>query len=150
MKAGITAGIAAAVAAGALMLTGSAVAAPGDTVLTGESDSGATVKLTVGEFGNATKFKIGKTKVECEEGGTLSNQPGTYTNFDTSDPGVFFDKRTSKSSSGEFNFKTKSKLQGALAEDNVSWNGTLRLVTKVFEGRRQIDTCTLKTAWAVA
>jgi hypothetical protein len=151
MKAGLRTGIAAAAAAATLAWAGIAGAAPGDTTYTGETDEGANVKLTVAEFGNPTKFKIGKTKVECDEGGTLSNQPGTYTGLDRSDPGKFKDKRTLKNSAGGFDFKTKSKLKGAADNQSFStWSGTLQLSTKVFEKGDLIDTCTLKTGWTAS
>ena len=149
MKAGKVIGAVAAVAA-ALTVAGAAGAAPGDTVYTGATDEGVKVKLTVASPGNATKFKIGKTKIKCDEGGTLSNKAGTYSGFDRSDPGSFKDKRTTKSSAGGFDFKTRSKLAGEADAGSASWSGTLKLSTKVFDGREQIDSCRLSTAWTAS
>ena len=135
--------------AGALALgaAAAATAAPGDTVYKGTTAEGAAVKLTVASPGNATKFKVGKTKVECDEGGTLSNDPGTYSGFDASDPGVFSDKRTTESDSGKYHFKTRSSLAGEVAESGDAWSGKFKLSTKVFKNSRQIDICKLKTTW---
>lgn len=127
-----------------------AVAAPGDTVYTGETAEGVAVKLTVANPGNATKFKLAKSKVECDRGGTLSNEPGTYTGFDRSDPGSFKDKRSTESDSGNYHFKTRSALTGKLAASGDAWGGTLRLTTKVYKKSDQIDTCKLKTTWGAS
>ena len=104
-------GAVAAVAA-ALTVAGAAGAAPGDTVYSGATDEGVKVKLTVATAGNATKFKIGKTKVECDEGGTLTNKAGTYSDFDRSDPGAFKDKRTTKSSAGGVRLQDEVDARG--------------------------------------
>ncbi len=130
-----------------LVGVGPAVAAPGDTVYTGATAEGVKVKLTAATAGNATKFKVGKTKVHCDEGGTLSNDAGTYTGFDTSDPGSFSDKRSTASDSGGYHFKTKSTLAGTAAEDGATWTGKLKLSTKVYKRNALIDTCKLKTTW---
>jgi hypothetical protein len=127
-----------------------ASAAPGDVVLSGSTAEGVKVKLTVAEFGNATAFKISKTRVKCERGGTLSNRATTYTGFDTSDPGSFFDKRKTSSTFEGFHFKTKSTLNGHVDADPVSWSGSLKLVTRVFQHHEKIDTCKLKTTWDAA
>jgi hypothetical protein len=125
----------------------SASAAPGDTVLRGETDDGAKVKLTVGTAGNATKFRLGKTKIRCEEGGTLTNEPGTYRDFVTSDPGEFRIRDKSESSSDGFVFKTKAKVKGVAAEDFETWTGALKLRTRVLEAGERIDTCRLNATW---
>ncbi|MFI5123061.1 MAG: hypothetical protein ACHQJ5_09200 [Vicinamibacteria bacterium] len=130
-----------------LVFAGIAYAAPGDVVFSGSTSEGVNVKLTVATAGNATKFKVGKTSVECAEGGTLTNKAGTYSGFDVSDPGAFSDKSSSKSSSGGYDFKTKSTLKGQLSGDQASWAGTLKLVTKVFKHGQKVDTCKLSTAW---
>jgi len=131
----------------AFALAAVAVAAPGDTVYKGTTAQGVAVKLTVASPGNATKFKIGKTKVECDEGGTLTNDPGTYTGFDASDPGEFSDKRSSRSDSGQYHFKTRSSLSGEVAAGGDGWSGKFKLSTKVFKKSNRIDTCRLKTTW---
>jgi hypothetical protein len=134
----------------ALVFAGIAYAAPGDVTLSGSTSEGVKVKLTVATAGNATKFKVGKTSVECNQGGTLSNKAGTYTGFDVSDPGSFSDKGSSSSSSGGYDFKTKSTLKGQISGDQASWAGTLKLVTKVFQRGHKVDTCKLSTVWTAA
>ena len=134
----------------ALTAAGAAVAAPGDTVYKGETAEGAKVKLTVAEFGNATKFRLGKTEVLCREEGTLENGAFTYKNLDISDPGSFFDKRKSDSRSGGFEFQTKSKLEGDVDADDNSWGGLLALKTKVLKRGELIDVCKLDTTWDVS
>jgi hypothetical protein len=141
---GIVAALAGALALG---ITATATAAPGDAVYKGATAEGVSVKLTVGGPGNATKFKVGKTKVQCDEGGRLTNQPGTYSGFDTSDPGAFKDKRTTESDSGRYHFRTKSSLSGTVAASGDAWSGKLKLSTKVFKNARRVDTCRLKTTW---
>ena len=138
--------------AGALTLglTTIAWAAPGDTVYEGSTSEDVPVKLTVGTAGNATAFKIGKTRVTCANGGTLTNRGGTYSGFDTSDPGVFADKRRSSSDNGGYHFKTGSTIEGHINDDQESWSGTFKLVTKVFKNDERIDVCKLKTKWDVA
>ena len=111
MKAGKVIGAVAAVAA-ALTVAGAAGAAPGDTVYTGATDEGVKVKLTVATAGNATKFKIGKTKIECDEGGTLSNKAGTYSGFDRSDPGSFKDKRDDEEQLGRLRLQDQVEAHG--------------------------------------
>lgn len=135
----------------ALGVTGIAGAGttPGDTVHVGTTADGVTVKLTVAEFGNATAFKIGKTKVACGAG-TLTNRGGTYTPLDTSDPGEFFDVTKSSSDNGGFHFKSKATIHGLVNADNTSWSGTFKLVTKVFQRGERIDLCKLNTTWDVA
>ncbi|MDX6581512.1 MAG: hypothetical protein QOI10_696 [Solirubrobacterales bacterium] len=139
-------------AAGALALglTAIAAAAPGDVVFTGSTTEGAKVKLTVASAGNATAFKIGKTKVTCVEGGTLNNNAGTYTDFDTSDPGAFSDKDSTSSDSGGYHFETKSNISGAINADQTTWSGAFKLTTKVLKHGQKIDTCKLKTSWNAA
>jgi hypothetical protein len=140
--------VALATAIGIGLATGAiAEAAPGDVKLTGETADGAKVKLTVAESGNATRFKIAKTKFECNQGGTLSNNAASYSGFDRSDPGSFADKRSSASDTGGYHFETKSKLKGKIADDGVSWSGTLKLATKVFKQGDRVDTCALSTSW---
>lgn len=138
--------IATAVAVG-LGAAGVANAAPGDVVLSGETTEAVKVKLTVATAGNATKFKVSKTKVECTQGGTLDNKSITFTDFDRSDPGSFSDKRDDSSDGGGFHFESKSKLDGVIADDGLSWSGNLKLTSKVFERGEKIDTCKLNTAW---
>jgi hypothetical protein len=140
----------AALAAAVVIVLGSAAiadAAPGDTILTGSTTEGAKVKLTVGVAGNATAFKLAKTQVSCNRGGTLNNKPATYTDFDTSDPGSFADKRDASSDGGGYHFETKSTLSGQIGADQASWSGSLKLATKVFSHGRKIDSCKLNTAW---
>ncbi len=133
--------------AAAVLCGGVATAAPGDTVFTGTTDEGVKVKLTMAQAGNATKFKVGKTKVECEQGGTLTNKSGTYTDFDRSDPGRFSDKGSSTSNTGGYHFKTKTKLKGEVSDTGDGWIGSLKLTTKVFKSGDQVDLCKLNTAW---
>jgi hypothetical protein len=143
----------AALATAIVVVLGSAAiasAAPGDTTYTGSTDEGVSVKLTVANPGNATAFKIGKTQVECNRGGTLSNKKATYTDFDTSDPGSFADKREASSNGGGYHFETKSNLDGEIAADQASWSGSLKLATKVFRKGHKVDTCKLTTAWTAS
>jgi len=141
----------AAVLAAALTLAATATAAakPGDTTLTGSTTEGVDVKLNVGPSGNATAFKIERTKVACAEGGTLTNRGGTYTEFDTSDPGAFEDKRRTSSDDGAHHFETKSVIRGEGKADDHSWSGIFKLITRVFERGERIDVCKLKTTWSV-
>ena len=142
----ISAGLAAATLA--LGAASAAVAAPGDTQLEGTTTEGVKVKLMVGEFGNASAFRVGRTEVKCGHG-TLTNRAGTYKPLDTSDPGEFTDRTKSSSDNEGYHFETKSLIHGvAAAEDDFSsWSGTFKLVTKVFQHGEQIDTCKLKTEW---
>jgi hypothetical protein len=135
----------------ALALSGVAGAAPGDTVLAGTTAEGVPVKLTVAQFGNATAFKIGKTKVECGAG-TLTNRATTYTPLDTSDPGEFTDKTKGTSDNGGFHFVSKSTIHGTAAapDDFTTWSGTFKNVTKVFQRGERIDICKVNTTWDVA
>jgi hypothetical protein len=121
-------------AALALGLTAAAGAAPGDTVQEGTTTEGVKVKLTVAEFGNATAFKIGGTKVECANG-TLTNKSHVYSPLDTSDPGVFTEKDKSSSDNGGYHFVSRSTIHGAAASetDFTSWSGTFANTTKVFK-----------------
>ena len=140
----------AAAAALALSLAPAAGAAGGSTTLHGTTSEGVTVKLRVASFGNATAFKIGKTKVSCTEGGTLSNSGGTYKRFDASDPGEFHDRRSTKSERNAYEFKTRSAIRGAWQADHESWSGTFKLKTRVFKDGEKVDLCRLKTAWSAA
>ena len=135
---------AAAVVIGALALAGSARAAHA-SMLSGETAEGVAVKLTVADSGNATKFKLGKSKVDCDKGGTLTNRAGSYSDFDTSDPGSFSDKSSRSSNAGGYHFKTRATLDGTA--DGSTWSGTLKLRTKVSHDGRPVDTCMLKTTW---
>ena len=141
--------------AGALVGASAAIAAaaPGDTLLEGTTTEGVKVKLTVGEFGNATAFRIGKSEVECGHG-TLTNRAGTYKPLDTSDPGEFTDRTKSSSDSedGRYRFQTRSTIHGAAVDagDLSTWTGTFKLVTKVSEDGEQIDSCKLKTDWTAS
>ena len=139
--------MAAVAASGALALTAATAAGQGTSVRTGETEEGVNVKLELGSFGNPMSFTVGKSKVECDEGGTLTNDRGTYTGFDASDPGEFSDKRSSRSDSGQYHFKTKSSLSGAVAASGDGWSGKFKLSTKVFKRSNRIDTCRLKTTW---
>jgi hypothetical protein len=138
--------------AGAMALgtTALAAAAPGDVQLDGQTSDGVKVKLTVAGAGNATAFKIGKTEVTCAEGGTLTNNAGTYTGFDTSEPGRFADRRTSSSDDGKYHFETKAGVAGQVAEGDSSWSGTFKLKTTVFKHHEEIDTCKLRSTWTAA
>jgi hypothetical protein len=134
--------------AGALALGSTAIAGTSpDTVLEGATSEGVKVKLTVAGFGNATAFRIGKTKVACAEGGTLTNRGGTYREFDTWDPGKFADRSRSSSANGGFHFKTKSTIRGKVRAHERRWKGLFKLVTKVLEHGEKVDTCKLKTRW---
>ena len=113
MRQGTRVAAVAAVASGLVLAAiGPAVAAPGDTVYTGSTAEGTKVKLTVASAGQATNFKIAKTNVECTRAATLGNDAGSYTGFDTSDPGSFADKRSTASNSGGYHFNEKSTLAG--------------------------------------
>jgi hypothetical protein len=135
----------------ALGLTATAGAAPGDTVLTGATTDGVKVKLTVAQFGNATAFKIGGTKVECKNG-TLTNKSHVFTPLDTSDPGEFTEKEKTSSDNGGYHFVSKSVIHGATPSetDFSTWSGTFANTTKVFKKGNKIDTCRLNTEWDAA
>ena len=150
MEAKRTTAVVAAAAALVLAAAGMAMAAPGDTVLTGTTSEGVNVKLTVGTAGNATAFKIGKTEVTCEQGGELVNRGGTYTKFDTSDPGEFHDRRSASSNNDGYHFETKSVINGEIEADQQSWSGNFKLITKVFQRDERIDVCKLRTEWSVS
>jgi hypothetical protein len=130
----------------ALALAGAAHAAPGDTKYKGVTDEGSKVTLVVGNAGNPTKFKLGEIKVPCENG-TVTNQPGAYSDFDRSDPGEFEDTSKSKSRGEGVRFKSKSRLAGEASPSGRSWKGTLNLKSKVFKNGERIDTCKLSTNW---
>ena len=139
--------------AGALVAGSAAIAAaaPGDTILEGTTTEGVKVKLTVGEFGNATAFRIGKSEVKCGHG-TLTNRAGTYKPLDTSDPGEFTDRTKTTSDNDGYHFQTKSTIHGVAAseDDLTSWSGEFKLVTKVSQDGEEIDSCKLKTDWSVS
>jgi hypothetical protein len=139
--------IAGAAIGAALALCGAAAAAPGDTVYRGQTAEGVKVKLTVANPGNATKFRLGESEVDCEEGGTLSNDPFTYRKLDRSDPGSFSDKRTYKNRSGGFQFKTRSQIKGSVVDRGDAWRGVFALRTKVRDDGETIDVCKLTTTW---
>jgi hypothetical protein len=135
-------------ALGALLATAAlgASGAAADTTLTGETAEGVAVKLTVGEFGNATAFRIGATKAKCQHG-TLKRKSVTHRNF-TSDPGEFGDRLRAKGHDGALTLKSRIVFAGrAVTEDLTRWEGKYNLTTKVFDHRELIDTCRLRTTW---
>jgi hypothetical protein len=120
-----------------------------ETVLKGETADGVAVKLTVGEFGNATQFKISRSKVECSTG-TLRQGGITFRRLDTSDPGAFKDRSTFQSKDGALRFKTETRLKGAIANNNRRWGGEYKATTTVFQNGVKVDTCRVDTTWRVS
>lgn len=127
--------------------TGAKGVAPTDKVFRGETGDGVKVKLTVGEFGNPTSFKVSGSEIECEEG-TLSTKKITFLRFDVSDPGEFHDNSRDTSKSGAFKFKSKTKLTGA--EKNGTWTGTYNRTTTVIKDGSQVDLCRVDTTWSAS
>ena len=114
----------------------------------GTTAEGVVVKLELGEFGNPTSFTVGKTKIKCSQGGTLTTRKATYTKFVTSDPGAFELRQKSKSTQGPFTFKGVAKATGESTDPALeNWTGTLREKTRVFRRGEKIDTCRLNTTW---
>ena len=108
------------------------------------------MKLTVASPGNATKFKIGKTKIECDEGGTLTNKAGTYSGFDTLRPGLVQGQADDEEQRGRLRLQDQVEARGRGRRRQRLWSGRLKLSTKVFDGREQIDSCRLSTAWTAS
>jgi hypothetical protein len=144
--------LAAALAAVAALALGAATAAgQGTTERSGETAEGVGVRLELGEFGNPTSFAVGRTKVECKRGGTLTTQKTTYTDFVTSDPGAFRLKQGNRSSDGPFTFKSRTKASGSSSDKTLqNWSGTLKEKTKVIRDGEKIDTCRLRTTWTAS
>jgi hypothetical protein len=131
----------------AVLVAAAAGAAPGDTVYTGSTAEGIKVKLVVASPGNATAFKIAKTKAECQQG-TLDIEAATFRRFDVSDPGEFSDKRKNKTTQDDgYVLKDTFILAGSLNADNVTWSGTYEKTTRVIKNGRKVDTCVLSTTW---
>jgi hypothetical protein len=131
----------------ALASLGTAAVALADTELSGTTAQGVDVKLTVGEFGNATSFTISSYEVECKHG-TLNTGKIAFNRFDVSDPGAFRNKTRDQSRSGALKFKSKTSLTGL--EDAVNpgnWAGTYKRRTKVFKRKDKLDTCRVQTTW---
>ena len=140
--------VAAIAATGALALTAATAAGQDTSVRTGETEEGVKVKLELGSFGNPTSFTVGRSKVDCNRGGTLTTQKTTYTDFVTSDPGEFHLRTPSKSTSGHFTFKGITKASGTSTDETLqNWSGTLRERTKVIKNGEKVDTCRLRTTW---
>jgi hypothetical protein len=132
-------------AAAASLGVGSIAAA--DTLLTGSTADGIAIKLNVGEFGNATSFRVAGSDVECKHG-TLSTRARTFTPLDTSDPGVFSDKSSDSFKAGAFKFKSQTKINGT--ESAGSWSGSFVRGTKVLRNGEKVDTCRVNTTWAAS
>jgi hypothetical protein len=127
-----------------------AATAPGDTAYTGTTAEGVKVKLVVATPGNATAFKIAKTKAECQQG-SLDILAATFRQFDTSDPGEFSDKRKSKTTQdGGYVLKDTYILSGSVGADGSSWSGTYEKTTRVIKNGHKVDTCVLSTTWDVS
>lgn len=139
--------LAAAVAAGLAL---AAPAAAQDTSLAGETDNGFSVKLTVGEFGNATAFRVGGGKIDCKRGGTLTTRAVTYDRLDRSDPGSFSNKSKGVARDGAIKLKSTVRIAGSAEEGFASWSGSLKSTTKVIRDGKKIDTCKLKANWQAA
>lgn len=120
-----------------------------ETAFTGRTSDGAGVRLKVGEFGNATSFRVSAEEIECNHG-TLSNRAFTYRDFDRSDPGSFGDRTHTSSRSGALTFKTETRLNGLAAEDFLTWTGIYKLTTKVIKKGHKIDTCKVNATWEAA
>jgi hypothetical protein len=136
-----------AIAAAALALVAAAPASAQETSLSGETDNGFTVKLKVGEFGNATSFKVGGGEIACRRGGTLTNRAATYSPLDRSDPGTFSHKSKSSTRDGAITLTTKVRITGTATPDFLSWSGRYKATTKVIRGGEKIDTCKLDATW---
>lgn len=143
-------GAAIAIAGLAASLTLAASATAQETTLSGQTDNGFSVKLSVGEAGNATAFKVGKGEIACKRGGTLTLRAGTFTPLDRSDPGSFSDKSKGSSRDGNIKLKTEVRIKGTAAADFLSWSGTYKTTTKVLRGGDKIDTCKLTATWDAA
>jgi hypothetical protein len=125
-----------------------AAVAIADTIKVGTTGHGADVELTVSDFGNATKMEVSSVEVECKHG-TLTTGDLAFKNFDTSDPGSFKDKSKDNGRDGRIKFKSKTKIQGSSA-DGITWSGSYKRTTKVFQGKEKLDTCKQKTTWTAA
>ncbi len=146
MRVTIRRGCAMAASVAVLVATG-ASAAPGDTAYVGTTAEGIKVKLVVASPGNATAFKIAKTKAQCQQG-TLNIEAATFRRFDTSDPGEFSDKRKSKTTQDDgYVLKDTFIIAGSLNADNASWSGTYEKRTRVIKNGHKVDTCVLSTTW---
>jgi len=138
-----------ALAAVAVSLTLASTATAQETKLSGQTSDGVAVKLTVGEFGNATAFRVAAHKVDCNRG-VLTNNAATYDSFDRSDPGAFETKSQGSNRADGVKFKTALRLTGTAAEDSLSWSGTYKVTTKVIRNGRKIDTCKVNATWDAA
>ena len=135
-----------ALAAAAASLAFAAPASAQETSFSGETSDDVAVKLSVGEFGNATAFRVAGNDVECNRG-TLSNRAVTFSRFDRSDPGSFNDNTQGSNRVGAIKFKTTTRIAGTAAADLLSWSGTYKVTTKVIEDGRKIDTCRVNATW---
>ena len=128
-----------------------AVAAAGQeptSTRSGQTAKGVSLKLELGFFGNPTSFTVGKTKVDCKQGGKLTTRKTTYTDFVTSDPGAFNLKEKTKSESGQFTFKGVTRASGKSTDEGLqNWSGALKVKTRVFRNGERIDVCRLSTTW---
>lgn len=121
-----------------------APAAAADTLYTGETEKGVTVKLMVGDPGNATSFTIARSKIHCGQG-TLNTRRLVFGPFDVSDPGTFEDLSRDVTRHGGFKFKSKTQLHGS--ESGGRWSGGYWRKTKVFRHARKVDTCLIDVTW---
>ncbi len=138
-----------ALAALVVSLTLASTAAAQKTELAGQTSDDVAVKLTVGEFGNATAFRVAAHKVDCNRG-VLTNNAATYDSFDRSDPGAFETKGQGSNRADGVKFKTALRLTGTAAEDSLSWSGTYKVTTKVIRNGKRIDTCKVNATWEAA
>ena len=114
--------------------------------LAGQTSEGVPVELRTAQFGNATSFEIGRTKVSCQRGGTLTIRPTTFDDFDRSDPGSFAGRYRRTYRSGGYRLLTKTRLTGD-AKSSRRWTGTYRTQTAVIDEGERTDVCRLKTRW---
>jgi hypothetical protein len=132
-----------------LALAAAAPAAAKDVTLTGQAANGAPVDLIVSDLGNATEFNIGGTKIICKRGGKLKTGTTTFRRFKVSDPGFFRAKGKSSNRDNGVKLKSKFSATGSSA-DGLTWDGRFKETTKVFDGRKKIDTCKLRTSWTAS
>ena len=133
----------------ALALAAAAPSAAKDVTLTGQAANGAPVEMIVSDLGTATEFKIGGTLIVCKRNGELQTGTTTFRRFKVSDPGSFRAKGKSSNRDNGVRLKSKFSASGSSA-DGITWNGRFKETTKVFDGRKKIDTCKLKTRWSAS
>jgi len=108
-----------------LVVIGFVVVVFGEIVYIGLIVEGVKVKLIVVTVGNVIKFKVGKMKVKCNEGGMFSNDVGSYIGFDILDSGLFVDKCLTVSNFGGYYFKMNLMFFGVVVFDEYLGVGVI-------------------------